>query len=200
MQIFRYQAKSNAVYASYIEGIKCDIAKVDTVEKIPFLPITFFKNHTVITANQTAEKVFYSSGTTGSARSQHLVADLNLYQASFRLGFEHFFGQITTYTVLALLPSYLEQGNSSLVYMVDDLIRKSQNPASGFYLNNYKELLKKLLELDKKGEKVLLIGVSYALLDLIELAQFQLKNVLVMETGGMKGRRKELIKSALHQR
>ena len=199
LEIFRYQAQNNPVYAAYIEGIKCDVAKVDCVDKIPFLPITFFKSHSVITANQTPEKVFYSSGTTGSVRSQHLVADLSVYKASFRAGFTYFFGQITDYTVLALLPSYLEQGSSSLVYMVNDLITQSQNPNSGFYLNNYKELTKKLLDLDEKGEKTLLIGVSYALLDLIKKQKFQLKNVLIMETGGMKGRRKELIKSELHQ-
>ncbi len=142
--------------------------------------------------------MFYSSGTTGSTRSQHLVANLGLYKTSFRAGFSFFFNKITDYTVLALLPSYLEQGSSSLVYMVDDLIKQSQNTNSGFYLNNYKELIKKLIALDKKGEKILLIGVSYALLDLIELQKFKLKNVLIMETGGMKGRRKELIKSELH--
>ena len=163
------------------------------------MPITFFKNHAIITDNQTAEKVFFSSGTTSNTRSQHLVADLNRYKNSFRTGFEYFFNQITDYTVLALLPSYLEQGNSSLVYMVDDLIQQSQKPNSGFYLDNYTELSKKLIELDKKGEKVLLIGVSYALLDLIALQKFQLKNVIIMETGGMKGRRKELIKSELHE-
>jgi len=154
----------------------------------------------VISSLAEVEEVFSSSGTTGSVTSQHFVTDISLYEESYLKGFNYFYGDIKEYTVLALLPNYLEQEGSSLVYMVDDLIQKSQKPASGFYLNNIEELAKTVLRLEAANEKVLLIGVSFALLDLIELKQFNLKNTIVMETGGMKGRRKELIRSELHQR
>ena len=131
-------------------------------------------------------------------QSKHLVTDLNVYEESYLKGFEHFYGNIEDYTILALLPSYLERDGSSLIYMVDDLIKKSKKSKSGFYLHNLDELAKNLVDLDKKGEKVLLIGVSFALLDLIEKHKFKLQNTIIMETGGMKGRRKELIREELH--
>ncbi len=198
LEIFHFQADNNPVYREYITHIGCDRKRVDTLEKIPFLPIGFFKTHSIITKNRTPEKVFLSSGTTGMTRSRHPVADLSLYTESFTKGFSYFFGAITDYTLIALLPSYLEQGDSSLVYMVSSLIQQSQKKESGFYLQNYDTLPDTIHKLDKSGEKILLIGVSYALLDLIETHSFQLNNTLVMETGGMKGRRKEMIKSELH--
>jgi len=196
---FRYQAINNPVYNEFIQGIGCEINQVDSLEKIPFLPISFFKIHEVISGEKIQNKVFLSSGTTGMQRSKHIVSDTSLYEKSFRLGFDYFFGDIKDYTLLALLPSYLEQGNSSLVYMVNDLIKATQNKNSGFYLNDYDLLIDKLEKLDKQQHKTILIGVSYALLDLIEKKTFHLKNTLVMETGGMKGRRREMIKSELHQ-
>ena len=145
------------------------------------------------------QEVFTSSGTTGSITSKHYVTDIEFYKESYLKGFAHFYGNIEDYAVLALLPNYLERKGSSLVYMVADLIKRSKNKKSGFYLNNIDELAKKLIHLDKKGQKILLIGVSFALLDLIEKHKFQLKNTIVMETGGMKGRRKELVRDELHQ-
>ena len=199
LKVFRYQAINNPVYKEFLEGIRCDITRVDTLEKIPFLPIVFYKTHAVITENQAPQTVFLSSGTTGLNRSRHLVADTDLYKDSFRQGFKHFFGNIKDYTLLALLPSYLEQSDSSLVYMISDLIKQTQNSDSGFYLNKDTIIIEKLKDLDSKGKKVILIGVTYALLDLIEKHSFTLQNTLVMETGGMKGRRREMIKSELHQ-
>jgi len=171
---------------------------VTTISQIPFLPIQFFKTHRVLSSSDAIQETFTSSGTTGSVFSKHFVTDKLLYQKSYRKGFEHFYGNIKDYVVLALLPNYLERKGSSLVAMVDDFIQQSNNPASGFYLNNLDELASTLNELDKSGQKVLLIGVSFALLDLIEKQQFTLQNTIVMETGGMKGRRKELIRDELH--
>jgi hypothetical protein len=172
---------------------------VKEVEEIPFLPIQFFKSHAVLSSTQAVKETFTSSGTTGSSVSKHMVTDLSWYTKSYTKGFEHFYGPIEEYTVLGLLPNYLERDGSSLIYMVDDFIKKSNNPASGFYLNNLTELSKTLIALDKKGEKVLLIGVTFALLDLIERQQFKLQNTIIMETGGMKGRRKEIIRNELHE-
>ena len=198
LEIFRYQSKNNPVYKEYLTRLEYDYNSVDSLEKIPFLPISFFKTHSIVTGNQEAQQIFASSGTTGIDRSQHIVVDIALYNESFTRGFTYFFGAVKDYTILALLPSYLEQKNSSLIYMITDLIKQSEKAESGFYLNNYKELAEKLLKLDQKGEKILLIGVTYALLDLIATQKFQLENTIIMETGGMKGRRKEMIKQELH--
>jgi hypothetical protein len=199
LEIFYYQAKNNSVYKEYIAGIGCEIDAVDSLDKIPFLPIGFFKTHQILSDKKEPKQLFLSSGTTNTQRSKHLLTDISLYERSFKLGFKHFFGDSKDYTILALLPSYLEQGDSSLVYMVKQLIDDTGNSDSGFYLNDYNLLIKKLNKLDKKGKKVLLIGVSYALLDLVDKQKFNLKNTLIMETGGMKGRRKEMIKRELHQ-
>jgi len=198
LEVFRFQAKNNAVYKQFIELLHIKIDKVNCLNDIPFLPIQFFKTHKIISDNNPVQQTFYSSGTTGMELSKHLVTDLAIYKQSFRKGFNHFYGNIENYTVLALLPNYLERKGSSLVYMVADLIKKSNKKDSGFYLNNLEELSIKLTELDKKGEKTLLIGVSFALLDLIESHQFKLKNTIIMETGGMKGRRKEIVREELH--
>lgn len=198
LETFQYQANFNPVYQEYLQRITCDIKTVDSLEKIPFLPISFFKTHAIITENQTPKKVFLSSGTTGTERSRHQVADLKLYEESFRKAFEYFFGNIQDYTIFALLPSYVEQKDSSLVYMIRDLIEQTKSKDSGFYLAESKLLIDKILQLDAQGKKTIVFGVTYALLDLIEKQKFQLKNTLIMETGGMKGRRKELIKSELH--
>jgi hypothetical protein len=163
------------------------------------LPIQFFKTHQVLSTNQSVQETFTSSGTTGAQISKHLVADVSWYEASYTRAFEHFYGPVEDYTVLGLLPNYLEREGSSLIYMVNDFIQKSNNPKSGFYLDNLSELTKTLIALDQKGEKVLLIGVTFALLDLIESQTFSLKNTVIMETGGMKGRRKEMIREELHE-
>jgi len=198
LEVFNYQFKNNKVYRSFCDLLYVHPSDISTIEEIPFLPIQFFKSREVVSSSDKVEAVFNSSGTTGTTTSRHLVKDLSIYEASYLKGFHHFYGNIKEYVVLALLPNYLERKGSSLVYMVNDLIQKTENPESGFYLNNLDELAKKLIALDKKGQKVLLIGVSFALLDLIEKYQFNLKNTLVMETGGMKGRRKELIRVELH--
>lgn len=198
LEVFRYQAKNIPVYKEFLERISCEVDTVDSLEEIPFLPISFFKTHKVIVAKEVPQKIFLSSRTTGNEPSKHYISDLSLYDKSYKKSFEHFFGDAQNYTILALLPSYLEQGDSSLVYMVSDLIKQTKKPDSGFYLRNYDVLIAKLKKLEASGEKVLLLGVSYALLDLLEMQSFQLENCLIMETGGMKGRRKELIKSELH--
>ena len=199
LQVFRHQFKNNAIYRSFCDLLYIHSSDVKEVEEIPFLPIQFFKSHAVLSSTQAVQETFTSSGTTGSSVSKHMVTDLSWYTKSYTKGFEYFYGPIEEYTVLGLLPNYLERDGSSLIYMVDDFIKKSNKPSSGFYLNNLTELSKTLIALDKKGEKVLLIGVTFALLDLIERQQFKLQNTIIMETGGMKGRRKEIIRNELHE-
>lgn len=198
LQTFGYQYQHNQVYQRFCTLLGCTPDKVRQLTDIPFLPIEFFKSEAVYCGNERPATVFTSSGTTGSQTSRHYVKDLAVYQESFRQGFADFYGNIEEYTVLALLPSYLERTGSSLITMVADLIERSGSADSGFYLNEYELLAEKLTALDRSGRKVLLIGVSFALLDLVETHRFQLKNTIVMETGGMKGRRKELIREELH--
>lgn len=199
LKTFRYQYENNLVYQEFCDLLHTNVQKVKTLQQIPFLPIQFFKSHTVVSNNEAPEAIFTSSGTTGMTTSQHLVTDVSLYEESYRRGFSQFYGNIENYVVLALLPSYLEREGSSLIYMVEDLIQLSNQPESGFYLNNHDELIEKLIELDSLGQNVILIGVTYALLDLIEKRKFQLQNTIIMETGGMKGKRKEMIREELHQ-
>lgn len=199
MKIFRYQFEHNEVYQKYCLLLQKDPSNVKHLTEIPFLPIEFFKTKEIISSLDPIQETFTSSGTTGMATSKHHVTDLSYYEYSFRNGFSKFYGNIEDYAVLALLPSYLERDGSSLIYMVNDLIEGSNHPDSGFYLNDYEALAKKLIELDSDGQNVLLIGVTYALLDLIELQKFELKNTIIMETGGMKGKRKEMIREELHQ-
>ena len=198
LAVFKHQFKNNKVYRSFCDLLFVHPSSISTIEEIPFLPIQFFKSREVLSSLAEVQEIFTSSGTTGSSTSKHLVTDITLYKESYLKGFSHFYGNIEEYTILALLPNYLEREGSSLVFMVADLIQKSKKPESGFYLDNMQELAKKLIELDKIGQKTLLIGVSFALLDLIEMQQFNLKNTIIMETGGMKGRRKELVREELH--
>jgi len=198
LTIFKHQFKNNKVYRSFCDLLYIHPSDVTEIKDIPFLPIQFFKSRKILSSLDEIVETFSSSGTTGSLTSKHFVTDISLYEESYLKGFHHFYGNIKEYTVLALLPNYLERKGSSLVYMVNDLIKKSDQPESGFYLNNLKELSEELLRLNHSDKKVLLIGVSFALLDLIEQHQFDLKNTIVMETGGMKGRRKELIREELH--
>ena len=199
LKVFRYQYENNKVYKEFCDFLKTDVQKVKSLQQIPFLPIQFFKSHVVVSNSDEIQETFTSSGTTGMITSQHLVTDISLYEQSYRQAFSQFYGNIEDYAVLALLPSYLERSGSSLIYMVKDLIELSNNEHSGFYLHNYDELISKLIELDNSGQNVILIGVTYALLDLIEKQNFQLKNTIIMETGGMKGHRKEMIREELHQ-
>ena len=199
LKVFRFQYDNNQVYREFCQLLKTDKQDVKTLQQIPFLPIQFFKSHAVVSSTNPIQETFTSSGTTGIYTSKHLVTDVSLYEESYRKGFSQFYGNIEDYTILALLPSYLEREGSSLIYMVKDLIELSNNSNSGFYLNQYDALIKKLIDLDHSGQNVLLIGVTYALLDLIELNKFQLKNTIIMETGGMKGKRKEMIREELHE-
>jgi phenylacetate-coenzyme A ligase PaaK-like adenylate-forming protein len=199
LKVFRFQYENNKVYKEFCDFLKTDVQKVKLLQQIPFLPIQFFKSHEVVSNTNEIQETFTSSGTTGMITSKHLVTDVSLYEQSYRQAFSQFYGNIEDYAVLALLPSYLERSGSSLIYMVKDLIELSNNEHSGFYLRNYDELITKLIELDNSGQNVILIGVTYALLDLIEKQKFQLKNTIIMETGGMKGQRKEMIREELHQ-
>lgn len=198
LYVFKYQFENNPVYRSFCDLLYIHPSDIRTLEDIPFLPIEFFKSREVVSTINTPDIIFSSSGTTGNFASRHIVSDLSWYHNSFQKGFEHFYGPIEDYTVLALLPSYLEREGSSLVYMVDYFIKKSNHQQSGFYLHNLDELALRLKEIDSKGGKVLLIGVTFALLDLIERHKFSLENTIIMETGGMKGRRKELTRNELH--
>ena len=199
LTIFKHQYENNKVYQRYCNLIGVSKTSVTTINDIPFLPIEFFKTHTVTSSTQNIQKTFTSSGTTGQQTSKHYVTNLSLYEKSYLKGFNHFYGAIEDYCVLALLPAYLERTGSSLVYMANDLIERSKHSKSGFYLNNLEQLITTLEELEKRKEKTLLIGVSFALLDLIEKKKLNLKYTTVMETGGMKGRRKEIIRTELHE-
>ena len=207
LSVFNFQVEENPVYNRYINTLKINVSDVISLEQIPFLPVEFFKTHQVSTKSKSEAlnvKLFTSSGTTGNITSKHYVNDVGIYELSYLQGFQHFYGDVENYCILALLPSYLERDGSSLIYMANDLINKSKHPKSGFYLNNYKELLATLKELETKKQKTILLGVSYALLDLAELMdekgfeKFRFKNTIVMETGGMKGKRREMLKEELH--
>lgn len=196
MATFERQYAQIPVYRQYVDIL--GKAQPQSLKEIPFLPISFFKSHNVVPHQTAIEQTFLSSGTTQQRRSQHHITDLHWYNASLALGFERVFGPITDYVFIALLPSYLENGDSSLIYMVDQLIQKSGSVLSGYYLSNaaaVEEVYQKTLG---AGKKPFVFGVSYALLDLAE-AGIQLQEALILETGGMKGRRQELSKVALHQ-
>lgn len=200
LTVFKHQFENNRVYRSFCDLLNKNPSDIDSLEHIPFLPISFFKSHVITSSDKKSQQVFTSSGTTGAQTSKHYITDLSLYEKSYLKAFQYFYGNPEDYTIIALLPSYLERQGSSLIYMVQDLISMSKNIESGFYLNEYDTVAQKLTELESKGKKVLLIGVSFALLDLIERYQFSLKNTIVMETGGMKGRREELTREELHFR
>ncbi|MBD3638622.1 MAG: acyl transferase [Crocinitomicaceae bacterium] len=197
IRAFQFQADGCEVYRSYIDLLGVNPKEVAKVSDIPFLPISFFKTHEVKSYNGAAELIFTSSGTTGQKRSQHHVADPALYQLSFLKGFERFYGHIEDYVVLALLPSYMENDQSSLIYMVDHLIELSRDKDSGFFLNDYERLIE--IVQTRSDKKIILIGVSFALMDLAEKYSPDLSSCIVMETGGMKGRRQEITRSSLHE-
>ena len=199
LAIFRYQATYNPLYQSYIKLLGKTINQVQKVQDIPFLPIQFFKSHFIQSQNWTAQRIFTSSGTSKQKTSRHAVRDLSLYQQISQGIFEAHYGDLTNFCIVALLPSYLERQGSSLVYMVEQFIRQSRHPQSGFFLHNINELLSTLKNCRTQQIPTLLIGVSFALLDLAEQHPMDLSHCIIMETGGMKGRRKEIIRSALHQ-
>lgn len=199
LEIFRFQAENCVVYKEFISGLHIDPSTIKTVDQIPFLPIEFFKSHRVLSTHDESQVIFTSSGTTGIITSRHFVTDVSWYTESFRRAFALFYGDIERYTVLALLPSYLERDGSSLIYMADDLIRQSKSPDSGFFLYNNDELFALLKKQQNAGKPTLLIGVTFALLDFVENCQINFPELIVMETGGMKGRRKEMIREELHR-
>ncbi|MGO3181651.1 MAG: LuxE/PaaK family acyltransferase [Aequorivita sp.] len=199
IEVFRFQYENVSVYRDFCNLLNVSPSHVNKVKQIPFLPIQFFKSHKIMAKDFSEDIIFTSSGTTRSITSKHYVANTKIYEESFQVAFKRQYGEPNNYTILALLPSYLEREGSSLIYMVESLINNSNNPNSGFYLHETEALIEKLDKLEENGEKTLLIGVSYALLDLIEKRKFNLQNTIVMETGGMKGRRKEMIKEELHE-
>ncbi len=199
VSISKYQYATIPIYKKYMDALGISVSSITSLQTIPFLPIQFFKTHQVISESAQGDfTIFESSGTTGQIASKHFVQDINLYKRSFSNCFEFFFGQVNEYCILGLLPSYLERGNSSLVYMVDNLIRESKHSSSGFYLHNHAELYKTILDLEEKKQASVLIGVTYALLDFAEKYPMQLNYTVIIETGGMKGRREELLRDEVH--
>ena len=199
LNIFKLQAQNCNVYREYIFHLGVDADEVSEIAQIPFLPISFFKSHSILSSTDPVEITFSSSGTTGMVQSSHHVTNAKLYEQSYLQAFAQFYGDITEYCFLALLPSYQQRAGSSLIYMVNDLIEKSKNPQSGYFLYNHDELLKTLLDLKLKKQKTVLIGVTYALLDFIEQFEIDFPELIVMETGGMKGKRKEMVREELHE-
>ena len=199
LQVYRYQYEHNELYRRYHEALRIRPDRVSSLKEIPFLPISFFKTHKVSsTPGKEAELVFDSSGTTGMIPSKHYVADRALYDTVALAGFEQFYGPVADLTILALLPSYLERSGSSLVHMAQMLMDRSRQEHNGFYLNEWEELAEKLHVLVKEGRKVLLLGVTFALLDFAEQYPMDLEGVIVMETGGMKGRKEEWTRAQVH--
>ncbi len=200
ISVFNYQYEFNSVYKKYVDLLTIKPTNITHYLQIPFLPIEFFKTQQVIcNSSKTTDIIFSSSGTTKQINSKHLVTNVDLYKTSYSKGFEQFYGNITDYCILALLPNYLEREGSSLVYMFDDLIKKSQQPLSNFYLYNVEDLIHTIRQLKQQKQKTILLGVTYALLDLAEKNISLNENFIVMETGGMKGKRKELLKEEIHQ-
>lgn len=199
LEIFRFQAENCKVYKDFVKNLSVEVADVKSTGEIPFLPIDFFKSHEIIQSPAKPDEIFTSSGTTGMAQSKHLVLNASVYIQSFRKAFEIFYGDVRRYAVLALLPSYLERDGSSLIYMVDDLIRSSGHSASGYFLYDHKTLYDTLLTLKKSQTPTILIGVTYALLDFAESHSIEFPELIVMETGGMKGKRREMVRKELHE-
>jgi len=198
LRIFRFQYDQNTFYRQYCHAININAGYIQKLEQIPFLPIQFFKSNRIVSGIFEPAVSFESSGTTGSVNSKHLVKDTGLYEESFLRTFEQFYGDVTQYAIIGLLPSYLERKNSSLVWMVNELIARSRNPQSGFYLYEFEKLKEVLEQHEKNRQQTLLIGVTYALLDFFEKYPLKLQYTTIMETGGMKGRREELTRKEVH--
>lgn len=199
LNIFRHQAANCLPYGQFIANLNIDPEQVKDVQHIPYLPISFFKSHKIVSNTDEEEIIFSSSGTTGMVQSRHFVTDLKLYDQSFNQAFEQFYGKVQDTCLLALLPSYLERDGSSLIYMVDALLKQSKHPDSGYFLHNHEDLYHKLTALKNAGQQTILIGVTYALLDFLEQYQLDFPELIVMETGGMKGKRKEMVREELHE-
>ena len=198
LEIFNYQYRNNEVYRQYCHALKLHPASIDSIEKIPFLPISFFKSHIIKTTEFEPDIIFESSGTTKNISSKHYVNDISIYKKSFTACFEKFYGPAKYKCILGLLPTYLEQNNSSLVLMTEELIKASENDLSGFYLYDHEKLHRTLMHNELLKMPTLLIGVTYALLDFVEKYPMQLRHTIVMETGGMKGRREEMTRQEVH--
>jgi hypothetical protein len=199
LKIFAFQYEQNQVYRKYCDLLQITPADVHKPGDIPFLPIQFFKSHSVTSGQFEPAIIFESSGTTGSVNSKHFIKDVAVYEQGFLKGFEKFYGSPEEYCIIGLLPSYLERGNSSLVYMVNELLKRSGHSSGGFYLYEHEKLQQVILENEAKGQRTLLIGVTYALLDFFREYPMQLQHTIVMETGGMKGRREELTRDEVHR-
>ena len=199
LDIFKFQATNCGVYSAFLQNLGINTAGIQRIEEIPCLPIEFFKTHRVLSSADAPKMMFTSSGTSGPAQSKHHVTDVGIYEESYRRGFKQFYGETENYAILALLPSYQEREGSSLIYMVDDLIRQSSHPDSGYFLYNHNELAETLHRLQKSKTHTILIGVTYALLDFAESHTIEFPELIVMETGGMKGRRREMIREELHE-
>jgi phenylacetate-coenzyme A ligase PaaK-like adenylate-forming protein len=198
LDIFRYQAANNLIYKEFINALGIDPASVNSPAEVPFLPVSFFKGHRVITGSGTIEAVFESSGTTGTNTSRHYVSDIGVYEESFLSAFKYFFSEQSEYFFASFLPSYAERENSSLIYMMNRLIQLSRFPESGFFNNDPQKLINSLKSAKSDGRKIMLLGVSFALLDLAEKYSPDLSGIIIVETGGMKGRRKEITRHELH--
>jgi phenylacetate-coenzyme A ligase PaaK-like adenylate-forming protein len=199
VEIFNYQWQHNAVYRQYCDQLNVIPSRISRLEQIPFLPIGFFKTHTITSFEGNAQKVFTSSGTTGTIASRHLVKSLAIYEQSFIKCFKQFYGETSNYAFLCLLPSYLGREGSSLVYMAEELVRLSANPDSGFFLQATGKMTDILLRREKEKRPTIILGVTYALLDFAAGVKFYLNHTIIMETGGMKGRREELTRAQVHE-
>ncbi|RYE25831.1 MAG: acyl transferase [Sphingobacteriales bacterium] len=199
LELFQMQYQGNVIYRDFVNALKIDVSEVKQITDIPFLPISFFKTHRVVTGIvDNPSLIFESSRTTGDAPSRHFVADEKVYEISLLDGFKQFYGDPSEYTILALLPSYLERKNASLVHMAKVLMRESKHEANGFYLNEWDKLRDTIQRLEAAGQKTLLLGVTFALLDFAADHSMELKHTIVMETGGMKGRREEWTRQQVH--
>ena len=199
LQVFLYQYKYNPVYHQWVNNVHANPAGIDSLTDIPFLPVSFYKSHEVVSGSFVPEVIFESSGTTQTTNSRHLVKDVGLYKTTFTKGFQLFYGDVKDWCIIGLLPSYLERDHSSLVLMVHELITMSGHEQSGFYLYDYNRLKHVLLVLDKQQQKTLVIGVTFAMLDFAEQFPFTSSHITFMETGGMKGRREEMIRPQVHE-
>lgn len=200
LELFHFQYENNPLYKRFSDSLGIKVDEIYSINKIPFLPIQFFKTHRITTGEFEQEAVFESSGTGNSVKSKHFIKDTSLYKKSFRRAFELFYGNETEWCILGLLPSYLERENSSLIMMVDEMIKRSNHKFSGFFLNDFERLHHILLHNEILQQKTLLIGVTYALLDFGEKYKMKLRNTVIMETGGMKGRREEMIREQVHEK
>ena len=198
LNLFRFQAERCEAYNMYLKLLKVDVGNVNSIEQIPYLPIEVFKTRTVQVGNANAPLVFKSSGTTDSIRSKHFINEPSVYELAFTKGFNYFYGSPEKYVILGLLPSYLQHGDSSLVYMTDHLIKQSKNELSGFYLDESDKLTEVLQQCVGQQLPTIFLGVTYALIDFAELHPMDLGEVIVMETGGMKGKRNEMIRKDVH--